>query len=520
MATPSEKLAESLQILKEFQERGQIAIRSKELPRVHRERLLKSGFIRDVMKGWYIPSRPDETGGESTAWYASYWDFCRAYLRFRFGENWSLSPEQSLLLLVGNRTVPAQLLVRSPRARNQITKLVHKTSLLEVRGALPEKQNRLSIDGLILFSLADALIQVPSEFYRRYPTEARAALLMIRDASEILSSLLKGGHSVVAGRLAGAFRNLGRERIANDILAGMREAGYAVSENDPFVSVLPNLIPSRERSPYVSRIRLMWQVMREPILELFPKPLGLPKKMEPYINNVMDSYVMDAYHSLSIEGYRVSPELIERVRSGKWNPDEDPNDKTHRDAMAAKGYWDAFQTVQGSLKRILKGENPGLVVDDDHSDWYRKLFGASITTGLLKPSDLAGYRNSDVFIRRSMHVPPNADAVRDSMPIYFELLREEKEAQIRVVLGHFIFVYIHPYMDGNGRMGRFLMNAMLASGGYPWTVIPTASRTEYMKALEAASVNQDIVPFVEFLSGLVKNSIKGKAPSLPGVPSK
>ncbi|MCC7231688.1 MAG: Fic family protein [Bacteroidia bacterium] len=119
-----------------------------------------------------------------------------------------------------------------------------------------------------------------------------------------------------------------------------------------------------------------------------------------------------------------------------------------------------------------------------------------------------------------MHVPPNADAVRDSMPEYFELLREEKEAQIRVVLGHFIFVYIHPYMDGNGRMGRFLMNAMLASGGYPWTVIPTASRTEYMKALEAASVNQDIVPFAEFISGLVKNSIKGKVPSLPGAPSK
>jgi hypothetical protein len=38
-------------------------------------------------------------------------------------------------------------------------------------------------------------------------------------------------------------------------------------------------------------------------------------------------------------------------------------------------------------------------------------------------------------------------------------------AGVRVVLGHFIFVYIHPYMDGNGRMGRFLMNVMLAGGG-------------------------------------------------------
>jgi hypothetical protein len=50
------------------------------------------------------------------------------------------------------------------------------------------------------------------------------------------------------------------------------------------------------------------------------------------------------------------------------------------------------------------------------------------------------------------------------------LLHQEDEASVRGVLGHFMFVYIHPYMDGNGRMGRFLMNLMLASGGYPWTI--------------------------------------------------
>jgi Fic family protein len=64
-------------------------------------------------------------------------------------------------------------------------------------------------------------------------------------------------------------------------------------------------------------------------------------------------------------------------------------------------------------------------------------------------------------------------------------------------------VSIHPYFDGNGRMGRFLMNAMLASGGYPWTVIPLAQRTRYMNALESASVGQDIRPFAELLSELV-----------------
>jgi Fic family protein len=67
----------------------------------------------------------------------------------------------------------------------------------------------------------------------------------------------------------------------------------------------------------------------------------------------------------------------------------------------------------------------------------------------------------------------------------------------------FILVYIHPFMDGNGRIGRFLFNAMLASGGYPWIVIQVDKRKEYRTALEKASVGQDITDFVQFLSNLL-----------------
>jgi len=102
------------------------------------------------------------------------------------------------------------------------------------------------------------------------------------------------------------------------------------------------------------------------------------------------------------------------------------------------------------------------------------------------------------------------DAMRDAMPVLFELLEEEPEPSVRAVLGHFIFVFIHPYMDGNGRIGRFLMNAMLASGGYPWTVVPVERRTEYMQALEQASVGQDITSFATFLAYLVNERLKGK----------
>src|ERR1017187_3645521 len=137
MAKPAEKLAESLEVLKNLQEQGIIAIRSIQLTRVHRERLLAKGFITEVMKGWYIPTRPDERAGESTAWYTSFWHFVSEYLNARFHRQWSLSPEQSVRLYAENRTVPTQLLIRSPKARNQITKLLHGTSLLEVRALMP-----------------------------------------------------------------------------------------------------------------------------------------------------------------------------------------------------------------------------------------------------------------------------------------------------------------------------------------------------------------------------------------------
>ncbi len=184
--------------------------------------------------------------------------------------------------------------------------------------------------------------------------------------------------------------------------------------------------------------------------------------------------------------------------------------------MAARGYFQAFQAVQESIGRVLRGDNPGEIAREDHRAWYREMFAPSVTAGLLRPADLAGYRNGPVYIRQSMHAPPNRDAVLDVMPVFFDLLRDETDPAVRVVLGHFVFVYIHPYMDGNGRMGRFLMNLMMAAGGYPWTVVPVAQRKAYMAALENASVGEDIGPFAEFLAGFVGRRLAGEP--LPEVP--
>ncbi|MEO9967919.1 MAG: Fic family protein [Reichenbachiella sp.] len=508
MASPSEKLAQSLEVLKQIQNSKSNTIKARYLTRTHRERLLKHGFIKEVIKGWYISSRPDEVPGDSTSWYTSFWNFCSDYLNDRFGDDWCLYPDQSLLLHSGNWTVPSQLLIKSPKGQNNQTSLLYATSIFDTKLALPNQNSLTEVDRLKLYTVSSGLIACSESFFRQHPIDSRTALSLIKDSSDILTLLLDGGHTTIAGRLAGAFRNIGYDRIANDIVKTMKSADYNIRETDPFEHKLPNSINIRESSPYIQRIRLLWQQMREPIIQIFPKAPGKPINSKDYLKSVDEIYTADAYHSLSIEGYQVTTELIESVRAGNWNPDKKSRDQEQKNALAARGYWHAFQEVKGSIKKILDDQNPGQIVDIDHGDWYRALFQPSVAVGIIKPSDLAGYRNDAVYIKNSKHVPLNRDAVRDCMPLLFELLTNETEPSVRAILGHFIFTFIHPYMDGNGRIGRFLMNTMLASGGYPWTIIPVEKRNEYMSALEKASVNQDIQPFASFVSQeIIRSSI-------------
>lgn len=173
MPTPNGKLAKALEALQAVQAGGRVAIRSRDLTRSVRELLVKRGFLQDVLKEWYIPTLPGSGPGETTAWYTSFWDFCRDYLNDRFGPDWSLTPEQSLVLQAGNFTVPRQLLVRAWGANNQATQFSHGTSVFEGAHTLPEPDGQAEVNGLRLFAPEAALVAAPASFFELYPTEAR-----------------------------------------------------------------------------------------------------------------------------------------------------------------------------------------------------------------------------------------------------------------------------------------------------------------------------------------------------------
>ena len=502
MPTSREKLADSLSRLEQLQADGSRVFQSGQFKRTDRQRLVKHGFLQHVIKGWLISVSPQVAPGDTTPWFASFWEFCRRYCSTRFSDEWHLSPQQSLDLHAEKSTIPVQVVVHSPRAQNNLIRLPSGTSLYGLKQKnMPPAADLTTRAGLRLFCREAALIRVPESYYTQAPTEAEVVITSIQDPSDLLKRLLSGGHTVVAGRLAGAFRRLGRGEFADEINAAMRSADYNVRETDPFHGT-EQTVPAAEAAvslPIIGRLERLWASGREAVLEGFPEPPEPRLKAHSYLAMIDDIYQHDAYHSLSIEGYRVTPELVQRVASGDWNPQQDESHRRDRDALAARGYYQAFGMVRGAVEKLYLTEDPTFV-RAGHRGWYRELFSPHVAAGLLDAAMLAGYRNSPVFLLGSRHLPPRWEILTDCMPALFDLIEAEPHTAVRAVLGHWLLGYIHPFPDGNGRIARLLMNALLATAGYPWTVIRVQQRQGYLEALERASVAGDVDPFVAFVA--------------------
>jgi hypothetical protein len=494
--SPNELLARHLESA--FRIAKNNIVRSSDLTARTRQYLTARGSLLEVIKGWYLLAPPGVKNGETTLWHGNFWNFLNEYLKDRFGADYCLTAETSLDLWGGKTQTPLQVIVMTKGGGAGKTDLAFGTSLMIYRDQQRFPDAPSEFEGLNVMSPGMALAKVSPTYYQKDDITAQI-VLRVTPVAEIARELLRWNKSSSANRVVGALRAMGEAEKANEVLSMLSGAGLPVEPENPFQDYTVFLDPATPTvSPYVGRIQLLWAKMREAVITNFEDPPNTKTSKSNCLEQINDIYRHDAYHSLSIEGYSVTPDLIELVRSGQYLEDNKENQR-HIDAMAARGYYQAFQTVRDGVSKILDGISPGTVVEQDLQTWYQQLFSPFVKAGVVPAYSLAGYRDRRVFITNSMHVPPPRTAVADAMEALFELLKAEEHPGVRAVLGHFIFVFIHPYSDGNGRVGRFLMNAMLASGGYPWTVIRVKRRNDYMAALEAASVGYDIAPFARFV---------------------
>ncbi len=172
--------------------------------------------------------------------------------------------------------------------------------------------------------------------------------------------------------------------------------------------------------------------------------------------------------------------------------------KSLREHLEAVNHDKAIDFVRSLLK---KGHQ---FINQDDIKGVHKI----VLTGI--DDEWAGkYRLSDVFIRGADVEPPPPHHVpfkmRDLVG-WLELQQEEHPAKIAADL-HFKFVAIHPFVDGNGRTGRLLMNLVLMQSGYPLAIIKTEERDAYIDAINEGTVTGDLTDFYKVVYGAIERSL-------------
>ena len=114
------------------------------------------------------------------------------------------------------------------------------------------------------------------------------------------------------------------------------------------------------------------------------------------------------------------------------------------------------------------------------------------------------YRNVEVYISGAEHIPPAPNEMYQQIKnFYMDMQGKDNLTAIELAAWtHAEFVKIHPFVDGNGRTSRLIMNYQLMAGGYLPISIPKEERLTYFECLESYAINGDLDPFVKFISKL------------------
>lgn len=142
------------------------------------------------------------------------------------------------------------------------------------------------------------------------------------------------------------------------------------------------------------------------------------------------------------------------------------------------------------------------------SEWNIK----SIHGLILKEIDNSNagkYRMENVVIGGVVHIPPKhyeIDLLMQNLIMEYKEEWQSFHPVVRATLLHGEFVKIHPFVDGNGRTSRLLLNFELMKNGYTPIIIKKENRSRYYEVLDFAHTTMDYYPFLEFIAELVIES--------------
>ena len=144
------------------------------------------------------------------------------------------------------------------------------------------------------------------------------------------------------------------------------------------------------------------------------------------------------------------------------------------------------------------------------SEWNIKNIHALILKE-IDNQNAGKYRMENVVISGAKHIPPKHYEINDLMQkLIVEYKNDWKEYHpiVRAAILHGEFVKIHPFIDGNGRTSRLLLNFELMKHGYTPIIIKNENRAKYYDALDLAHDTMNYGPFLNLVSELVIESEK------------
>ena len=224
----------------------------------------------------------------------------------------------------------------------------------------------------------------------------------------------------------------------------------------------------------------------EKINSLRPLPKGSLKSLE-------EKLAIDEIHnSTAIEGNTLSlgetALIIEKGITVSGKP--------MKDHLEVLGYNKALEFI----KSIVQEKEKYSLNEDLIQEVHKLLFKPMENLGKEYEQGIGFYRRNQRFIKGSRHILPRAEKVPALMEEFIKIIDNYKIHPIkRAALFHFGLTHIHPFVDGNGRTARILMNLILLRENFVIAIVPVKKRAEYINALEESSVNHNGKDFLKFI---------------------